>query len=209
MELQIEYMKVSELLEYKANTKIHDSYDVAQIRKSIEKYGFNDPIGIWSDKNIIVEGHGRLMAAKSLGMDTVPIIRLDHLTDEERREYGVIHNKTTELSQWDMVNLKKEIDELDFSDFDIDFGLPEDKDPVITERPEVQFSEVLGEENNYVILQFKNDIDWLQACTVLGIEQAKAASTRRDGTLTEKMTRIGTGRVLDGAEVLRKLEGNT
>lgn len=209
MELQIEYMKVAELLEYKANTKIHDSYDVAQIRKSIEKYGFNDPIGIWSDKNIIVEGHGRLMAAKSLGMDTVPIIRLDHLTDEERREYGVIHNKTTELSQWDMVNLKKEIDELDFSDFDIDFGLPEDKDPVVTERPEVQFSEVLGEENNYVILQFKNDIDWLQACTVLGIEQAKAASTRRDGTLTEKMTRIGTGRVLDGAEVLRKFEGNT
>lgn len=209
MELQIEYMSIGELLEYKANTKTHDSYDVAQIRKSIEKYGFNDPIGIWSDKNIIVEGHGRLMAEKSLGMTEVPIIRLDHLTDEQRREYGVIHNKTTELSQWNMENLKQEIEELDFSDFEIDFGIPEEADPVQTERPEVQFSEVLGEENNYLILQFKNDIDWLQACTVFGIEQAKAASTRRDGTLTEKMVRIGTGRVLDGAQVLRKLEGNT
>lgn len=75
------------------------------------------------------------------------------------------------------------------------------------EKPEVEFTEVLGEENNYLVMQFKTDIDWINACSLFDIGQAKALSTRKDGKLTKSMTRIGTARVLDGAKALAKLVG--
>ena len=126
--LKIEYIDVAKLKPYDKNTRKHEDYDVSQIAKSIEQYGFNDPVGIWGKDNIIVEGHGRLLAAKKLGMDKVPCIRLDDLTDEQRREYAIMHNKTAELSTWDFDLLAAEIPELDFSGFDIDWGFPENEE---------------------------------------------------------------------------------
>lgn len=140
MELKIEYIKIDELTAYDKNARKHENYDVEQIAKSIEKYGFNDPIGIWSDKNIIVEGHGRVLASKKLGLKEVPCIRLDHLTNEERREYAIMHNKTAELSAWDNDLLRLELEDLDFGDFDVDFGLDfeeEEKEIIEDEAPEV------------------------------------------------------------------------
>lgn len=121
--LKIEYVDVAKLKPYDKNTRKHEDYDVSQIAHSIEEYGFNDPIGIWGKDNIIVEGHGRLLAAKKLGMTEVPCIRLDALTDEQRREYAIMHNKTAELSTWDFDLLAEDIGELDFSGFDIDWGI--------------------------------------------------------------------------------------
>lgn len=138
--LNVEYIPVGKLKPYDKNTRKHEDYDVSQIAKSIEQYGFNDPIGIWGKDNIIVEGHGRLLAAKKLGMTEVPCIRLDDLTDEQRREYAIMHNKTAELSTWDFDLLAEDIGELDFSGFDIDWGLPSDVDEteiVEDEAPEV------------------------------------------------------------------------
>ena len=126
MELKIEYIVVEELKPYERNTRKHGDEDVEGIIKSIEKCGFNDPIGIWSDKNIIVEGHGRLMAAKQLGIETVPCIRLDHLDDKGRREYAILHNATAELSIWDKDFLAMELPELDLDDFNLDFGIDTD-----------------------------------------------------------------------------------
>ena len=122
--LKIEYLPIQELKPYEKNARKHEDYDVSQIAASIEQYGFNDPVGIWGKDNIIVEGHGRLLAAKKLGMDKVPCIRLDDLTDEQRRAYAIMHNKTAELSTWDFDLLAAEIPELDFSGFDLDWGLP-------------------------------------------------------------------------------------
>lgn len=90
--LKIEYLDISELLPYAKNARKHDKKDVDNIAKSIEKYGFNDPIGIATDKNIIIEGHGRVLACKQLGIKQVPCIRLDHMTEKERREYALLHN---------------------------------------------------------------------------------------------------------------------
>ena len=128
MQLKIEYKKIKDLIPYEKNARKHQKYDVEQIAKSIEKYGFNDPVGIWSDKNIIVEGHGRVQACKLLGIKEVPCIRLDHLTEKERREYALLHNKTAELSEWDLDLLGEDLDGLDFGGFEIDWGIisPED-----------------------------------------------------------------------------------
>lgn len=140
MELKIEYLPVKALKPYDKNTRKHQKLDVDNIARSIEKYGMNDAIGIWGEENIIVEGHGRLMACKKLGIKEVPCVRLDHLTDEQRREYAIAHNATAELSAWDLDILPDELAELDLSDFDFDFGLPEEKtetEVVEDEVPEV------------------------------------------------------------------------
>jgi hypothetical protein len=120
-ELKIEYVKLSELTPYENNARKHQKEDVAAIKESIARFGMNDPIGIWGDKNIIVEGHGRMLALKELGYDTVPCIRLDALSDEERKAYALAHNRTAELSAWDEELLKRELEEL--GDYDIDMSL--------------------------------------------------------------------------------------
>ena len=84
--INVEYVSLDSLKEYKMNCKLHPQEQIEQIKKSIQEFGFNDPIAVWHD-NEIIEGHGRLLAAQELGIDTVPIIRLDHLTDDERRAY--------------------------------------------------------------------------------------------------------------------------
>ena len=108
-DLKIEMIPVDELTEYENNARNHGDIDIQAIKDSIETFGFNDPIGIWSENNVIVEGHGRLAAARALGMTEVPCIRLDHMTDEERRAYGLAHNKTAELSEWNFAELNIEL----------------------------------------------------------------------------------------------------
>ena len=139
-ELKIEYLPTSALKPYEKNARKHKKLDVDNIAMSIEKYGMNDAIGIWGKDNIIVEGHGRLEACKKLGIDTVPVVRLDHLTDDQRREYAIAHNATAELSEWDLDILGKELAELDLSDFDFDFGIEDEEgetEVVEDEAPEV------------------------------------------------------------------------
>ena len=107
--LQVELINVNDLTEYEGNARAHGKDDIEAIEWSIQQFGFNDPIGIWSSDNVIVEGHGRLIAAKNLGMTEVPCIRLDHMTDEQRKAYAIAHNKTAELSAWDFQKLDLEL----------------------------------------------------------------------------------------------------
>lgn len=126
MELKIEYISVDKLKPYEKNNKKHEDFDIGEIAKSISKYEMIDPVGIWGKDNTIVEGHGRVLACKQLGIDKVPCIRLDHLTDEQRREYAIVHNKSQELALYDFDNLADELADLDLSDFDFDFGIDTD-----------------------------------------------------------------------------------
>lgn len=120
-ELQIVYLKPEELRPYENNARKHAPEDVEAIKASIRELGgFNDPIGIWGPDNIIVEGHGRLIAAKEMGLERVPCIRLDHLTDEQRRAYALAHNKTAELSEWDFAGkLEEELAAMEIAGFDM------------------------------------------------------------------------------------------
>lgn len=141
MELKIEYIAVEDLKPYEKNNKKHEDFDIGEIAKSISKYEMIDPVGIWGKDNTIVEGHGRVLACKQLGIDKVPCIRLDHLTDEQRREYAIVHNKSSELALYDFDNLVDELADLDLSDFDFDFGIDTDAEEeteiVEDEAPEV------------------------------------------------------------------------
>jgi ParB-like chromosome segregation protein Spo0J len=128
-QLKIEYIELSKLKPYERNARRHTEVDLRTIKNSIEAFGMCDPIGIWSDQNIVVEGHGRLMALKEMGHTEAPCIRLDHLSDDERKAYALAHNKTAEMSQWDFETLNSELEELGELDIDMgDFGFIEVSD---------------------------------------------------------------------------------
>ena len=111
--MKVVEMKLSQLTPYENNVKEHPPEQVEQIKQSILQYGMNDPIAVWGKNNLIVEGHGRYEAMKELGEDTVPVIRLDHLSDEQRRAYTIVHNKLTMNSGFDIDALNEELRDLD------------------------------------------------------------------------------------------------
>ena len=119
MKLEIVYLSPHELKPYEKNTRKHAPEDIEQIKASIEADGFNDPIGIWGEENLIVEGHGRQIAAIEMGLDKVPCIRLDHMTDTQRRDYAIRYNRTAELSGWDFGKLEEEIAALEIEGVDL------------------------------------------------------------------------------------------
>lgn len=110
--MQIEIVDINLIKEYENNVKIHTNEQIEQIIVSIQKYGNNDPIAI-DENNTIIEGHGRFLALKRLGYTTIPVIKLGHLTDEQKREYILIHNKLTMNTGFDMEKLEKELDEIE------------------------------------------------------------------------------------------------
>lgn len=139
MKLKIEYVDINSIKPYEKNAKLHPPEQIEQIKKSIEQFCMDDPIGIWKDE--IVEGHGRLIACKELGYKEVPIIRLDHLTDEERKAYTLAHNKLTMNSDFDLGILQEELgnfETIDMTDFgfDIDLDLDEEQEIAEDEVPE-------------------------------------------------------------------------
>ena len=148
--LKIEYVSINEIKPYKKNAKLHPQEQIEQIKKSIEQFGMDDPIGIWKDE--IVEGHGRLIACKELGYTEIPIIRLDHLTDEERKAYALAHNKLTMNSDFDIDVLNDElmnIDSIDMSLFGFDLDLEieeleiiEDEAPELPKEPQSKLGEI-------------------------------------------------------------------
>ena len=115
MELEIVKLPVYELLEYEGNAKLHSHQQIDEIAASIEEFGFNDPIAAWHNPEgdaEIIEGHGRLMAAKKLGIKKVPVVFLDDLTDDQRRAYALVHNKTTQDSGFDPEAILKELEDI-------------------------------------------------------------------------------------------------
>lgn len=115
--LEIVHEPIGRLESYVNNAKVHTAEQVEQIKASIQEFGFNDPVAVWTNaegKSEIVEGHGRLIAALELGLEELPVIHLDHLTDEQRRAYTHVHNQLTMNTGWDFDTLEAELAELDF-----------------------------------------------------------------------------------------------
>ena len=119
MPMKIKMTPVEQLVPYAGNARTHSDQQVAQIAASITEFGFTNPVLTGAD-NVIIAGHGRLLAAQKLGMDTVPVIILDHLSDAQRRALVIADNKLAENAGWDEALLRTELAALDEMDFDLD-----------------------------------------------------------------------------------------
>ena len=115
---QIETWPIDRLRPYARNAKIHDDDQVAKIAASMAKFGWTVPCMVADDGELIA-GHGRVLAATMLGLKDVPVIRLGHLDEAERRAYRIADNKLTELGDWDAAMLRDEIAGLLAEDFDL------------------------------------------------------------------------------------------
>ncbi len=136
----IEHRSVESLIPYAQNARTHSDEQVGQIARSIEEFGFVNPVLVGSD-GVIVAGHGRLMAAKQLGMATVPVIVLGHLDETQRRALVIADNQLATTAAWDEDLLKQELVALDALDFDLDlmgFSDEELEGLLLTEEPEGQ-----------------------------------------------------------------------
>lgn len=135
-ELKIEYLSKQQLKPYANNAKVHTKTQVEQIKNSIKEFDFNDPIAIWGD-NEIVEGHGRLLAAMDLDeVESLPVIRLDHLTDEQRKAYSLVHNKLTMNTDFDIDLLNLELDDIvdiDMEQFGFEISIDDEESAEIVE----------------------------------------------------------------------------
>jgi hypothetical protein len=146
--MNIENIPTSKIKPYERNTKKHSAKQVEQIAASIEQFGFRQPLVVDRD-NVLIIGHGRLQAAKRLGLSEVPCVRADDLTDEQARALRIIDNKTNE-SEWDLDLLNLELG--DFADVDLaDFGLeltdPELEHEQNAERTQRRVESILGLEH--------------------------------------------------------------
>ena len=115
---QIETWPIDRLRPYARNAKIHGTDQVAKIAASMAKFGWTVPCLVADDCELIA-GHGRVLAAIMLGLKDVPVIRLGHLDEAERRAYRIADNKLTELGEWDEGMLRDEIAGLLAEDFDL------------------------------------------------------------------------------------------
>lgn len=118
--MQIEMMKVTDLTPYANNPRKNDKA-VKVVAESIQKFGFKVPITIDKD-GVIVTGHTRLRAAIKLGMEEVPVIRLDDLNEDQIKAFRIVDNKSSEFAEWDVEALMKELSdiEMDLSMFDLE-----------------------------------------------------------------------------------------
>src|SRR3954447_12567641 len=124
---EIVHMPIEDLVPYKGNARTHSRRQVKQIARSITKFGFLNPILI-DGSNRIIAGHGPVEAAKTLGLASVPALRIDHLSDDERRAYVLADNRLAEKAGWDREVLAIELQHFVDIEFDteiIGFETPE------------------------------------------------------------------------------------
>ena len=111
-------VSTNDLLPYANNARTHSADQIAQVAASIKEFGFTNPILI-DENNVIIAGHGRLEAAKMLGMETVPVRVLNNLTDDQKKAYVIADNQLALNAGWDIELLKIELEELRLNEFDL------------------------------------------------------------------------------------------
>lgn len=136
--MQVKLKSVDELIPYARNSRTHSEEQVLQIASSIREFGFNNPVLIDQDGGIIA-GHGRVLAARKIGINEVPTIELSHLTDTQKKAYVIADNKIALNAGWDEAMLKLELEELRLADFDIDLtGFTDEEFNLLMDEPGAQ-----------------------------------------------------------------------
>jgi len=118
-DLKIKQMDVERLIPYAANSRTHSEAQIAQIAASIKEFGWTNPILVDGDDTIIA-GHGRLLAARKLGMEKVPTIVIDHLSKAQQRALVIADNQLALNAGWDIGLLKAELEDLNIEGFNLE-----------------------------------------------------------------------------------------
>ena len=197
--MQVIEKELSWLKPYANNPRDNESA-VEPVAKSIKEFGFKVPIVATSDGEII-NGHTRFKASKLLGLEKVPVIIADDLTDEQIKAFRLADNKVSEFSKWNEDKLRDELKqlEMDMTEFGFEFTeltelLEEEKEK--EQEPEIKFTEELGEESNYIVLKFDTSVDWLLLESLFDLPRVHALASKAG------RERKGVGRVVDGVEFI-------
>ena len=190
----------------KRNYRKHNDKNKRLIKKSLEELGAGRSI-IIDNEGEIIGGNGVYEQAKALkmpvrvvesdGSELIVVKRTDLSTeDEKRKKLAVMDNSTSDTSTFDYDLLQKDFELPQLKEMGVDVkvqNVPEE------EKPEVEFTEELLEEHNYVVLYFDNSVDWLQAESLFGLKQVQALNSK------EGFRKIGVGRVIKGNVALERL----
>lgn len=203
---------LEDLIEHPDNPNTHPKKQVDKLARLIEAVGWRLPICVSNLSKYVIRGHGRLMAARILGVKVAPVDFQDYTSRDEEIADLVADNTIPELAHIDdklLAVLVKEIDTGDLIDAEM-LGLSEKKIDSLLEEiqadleiedPEIVFSEELHESSNFIVLTFENDIDWLQAQTVFGLETVHSLDSKAS------FEHKGIGRVINGVTAINRLNG--
>lgn len=195
------------------NYRKHNDRNKELINKSLKECGAGRSIVIDND-NEIIAGNGIYEQAQKLGLKTkvietdgselVVVKRTDLQTDDaKRKQLAVMDNSTSDSSEFDFELLQADFDTEELEDWGLDVAetVAEDE-KVKEEKPELEFTEELLEEHNYIVLTFDNSADWMTCCDLLDVKTVKTPDSRKG------YERAGVGRVFKGERFLRGLNGN-
>ena len=156
--MKIEKVNIDSVKVYPNNAKIHTAEQTEEIKKSIQEFGNNDPIAI-DENSFIIEGEGRYLAQKDMGMKEIEVIRLTHLNEEQKVAYMLVHNKLTMNTGFDLDLLEEElskISSIDMKEFEFDIKEIEEelKEEEQSQEPSFNYKEQYG-----VIVICKDEVE--------------------------------------------------
>jgi ParB-like chromosome segregation protein Spo0J len=209
----IKTAQVADLIPYARNSRTHSDEQITQIAASIKEFGFLNPV-IVDGENGIIAGHGRVMAAKKLGMTELPAVEASHLTDAQRRAYIIADNKLALNAGWDDEMLRVEFDELGAMGFDLEltgFDVEELAELFDSDKSE----ETIKKENllpqamqlqpakEYAVIVCSNEEDWERLKVALSLTPVRRGGYKKESPFDA----VGTQRVVKAEDVLLILEG--
>ena len=204
--MEVRNVSVKDIIPYENNPRKNEDA-IQVVMNSIREFGIKQPLVI-DENNVIVVGHTRFAAAKKLGYTEVPCVIASDLTEDQINAYRIADNRTAEYASWDVELLNNQLANIltvDMEMFGFDLNADEQVKKKEEEKGEVPFTEVLGEEHNYLVLYFDNEVDWLQLQSLLELKEVRVLSTRKDGVMKKNMQRKAIGRVMRGNDALEKL----
>jgi hypothetical protein len=197
--MEVKQVLTSELkfAEYNPRKATRKEWD--DLKESLSKFGFVEPIvvnGADNRKNVIIGGHFRVKVAKEMGIKEIPVVYVNFPNLEDEQELNLRLNKNVGQWDWDLLaNLNEEmLVKVGFEQSELDKLFKGG-----TEEPEVDFTEELMEEHNYIVLYFDNEIDWLHLQSLYPLRKVKALDSK------EGFEKMGVGRVVRGVDFLNKI----
>ncbi len=206
--MQIKERSIKELVESEYNPRTLGKEDEKALRDSMQRFGCVDPIIVNTHedrRNIVIGGHQRLRIWQELGHDTIPCVEVELDRDRERELNIRLNRNTGEFDDKALAEFfeKQELEGWGFPQDELNAIFAESQQAAEPEeQAEVEFSEELLLEHNYVVLYFSNPMDWQVAMDKLGLKQVKDLIPRKNQP-------TGTGRVIDGSKVLERLQGDS